>query len=286
MKKILGFAAQFSKWLENTFQFIAVIMLLYLLLFTLYMMFSVANSNALDFLSPLVNIVISISGLIWKDASGILSIWGFITGLLLIIFLFLISQFLKQRFNILSKTFSDMKINYLKEEEKRINKELHKEIESMNKKISACVIYLEIKAKDSVKNKVNIEEQYKLLNQFLYSKTQIIPEKSGYGYVYKFSNIEKIDNYIEYFLKVINSSAPIDYLCILQVIETTYSNAVYDIEKIRNAGIYNKILLNPTTNLRYEHNAVQQYSTGVVGDYVFAGETHSIYELKEKTFNC
>ena len=126
MKKILGFAAQFSKWLENTFQFIAVIMLLYLLLFTLYMMFSVANSNALDFLSPLVNIVISISGLIWKDASGILSIWGFITGLLLIIFLFLISQFLKQRFNILSKTFSDMKINYLKEEEKRINKELHK----------------------------------------------------------------------------------------------------------------------------------------------------------------
>ncbi len=285
MKKLLVLASNAAKCLENLFQFIAVVMLFYLLLYTLYMMFTLGGSSAFNFFEPAAKIITSISSAIWGDNNTVLfQIWEFITGILLITGLFLISQFLKQRFNVLSKNFADLRLDYLKNEERRINKELHRDIQNMNKKISACVIYLELKAKDYIREKVDIDEQYKILNQFLYSKLGVIPEKNGYGYIYRFSSIEKIDNELQYFFKAIHSQAPVDYLVILQVIENTFEESLYEISKLRNSGVYNKILMTPTTNLRYEHNTVKSYTTGVVGNYVFQGENHSIYEIKERFF--
>lgn len=285
MKKLLVLASGIAKCLENIFQFIAVVMLFYLLLYTLYMMFTLGNSSAFEFFAPFANIVISLAGAIWEPANTIVSqIWGFITGILLLTVLFLISQFLKQRFNILGKFFADMRLDYLKNEEHRINKELQRDIQKMNQKISACVIYIELKAKDYIHEKVDIDEQYKILNQFLYSRTGVIPKKNGYGYIFSFPNIEKIDNDLEYFFKAIHSQAPVDYLFILQVIENTFEEALFEITKLRNSGVHNKILMTPTTNLRYEHNVVKNYGTGVVGNYVFDGEMHSIYELRERFF--
>ncbi len=285
MKKLLTLAQVVTKWLENVFQFVAIVVLVYLLLYTLFMIFSLGGSSGFNFFKPAAQVVMSISVIIWGgNTTGIFQAWEFITGVFLITGLFLILQFLKQRFSVLSKFFADLKIQYLKDEERKINKELRRDIEKMNKNISACFIYVELKEKEHIHEKVDIEEQYKLLNQFLYSKTSAIPEKNGYGYIYKFSNIEKIDTHLQYFFKAIHSQAPINYMFILQVVETSFGDALLEVSKLRNSGVYNKILMTPTTHLRYENNLVKTYSTGVVGDYVFEGMAHSIYELREKFF--
>ena len=286
MKKLLSLAIYLSRALENIFQFIAVVALLYLLLYTTYMMFSLANSNIFNFFEPVANVINSIASLIWRKGNdGAMQIGGFITGLLLIISVFLFSQFIKQRCNNLAKFFNDLKFDYLKSEERRINKELHNNIQRMNNKISYSFMYVELREKENASEKVDLDEQYKILNQFLYSKTLVLPERSGEGYVYKFTTkIDHIDADLKYFFRALHSQAPVDYMFIFQVIETTFDNALFDVSKLKKAGIYNKIIMTPTTNLRYESNIKKDYNTGVVGNYVFAGESHSIYELKEKFF--
>ena len=90
MKKLLSLAIYLSRCLENIFQFIAVVALLYLLLYTTYMMFSLANSNIFNFFEPVANVINSIASLIWRKGNdGAMQIGGFITGLLLIISVFL-----------------------------------------------------------------------------------------------------------------------------------------------------------------------------------------------------
>ena len=249
------------------------------------MMFTLANSSVFDFFEPIANVIISIAGIFWKNGSAAVSQIGtFVTGILLIVAIFLFSQFLMQRFHKLVVLFNDMKFDYLKAEERRINKELHNNIQKMNKKITTCLIYIELRVKENISEKINLEEQYEMLNKYLASKLNAAPVKYKQGYVYRFSNIDTIDSRLCFFFNALHSQAPVDYLFIFQVIEGTYESALFEVDKLRNAGIYNKILMTPATNLRYENNIKKDYTTGVVGNYVFSGESHSIYELKEKFF--
>ncbi len=286
MKKILALAIGITKCIENLFQFFAVIALFYLLIFTLYTMCSLANSSAFDFFSSQAEIIMSVASFIWGGTkSDLFFIKEFLTGILLLAAIFFICQFVKLKLVNLGNFLKESLVNCYKSEEKSVNAELHRNIVRMNKKISSAVIYVEIKKKESVFTAVDLDEQYKLLNNFLYSKTNIIPEKQDGGFIYKFSNVEKIDMYLPFFFKAINSTAPIDYLFIFQIIENDFDSAMYEINKIKNSGIYNKILMTPATNLRYENIDNKSYSTGVVGNYVFAGESHSVYELKDKFFS-
>ena len=248
-------------------------------------MFSLGNSSAFDFFKTQADIINSLGIFIWGNSkSDLFLVKEFITGILFLAAVFFICQFIKIKLVDFGNALKDSLVRCYKNEEKKVNAELHRNITKMNKKISSALFYVEIKKKDSVYLPVDLEEQFKLLNNFLYSKTHIIPEKKDNGFVYILQNVEKIDMYLPFFFKALSSSAPIDYLFVFQIIETDLESAMYEVSKIKNSGIYNKILMTPATNLRYENIDNKSYPTGVVGNYVFAGETHSIYELKDRYF--
>jgi hypothetical protein len=157
-------------------------------------------------------------------------------------------------------------------------------ISEMNDKITKAIVYIELKPKERTVAKVNLEEQYLQLNNFLYSKLGLAPIKYGNGYIYKFLNFKTIDLSLKTFMKAINSEAPVDYMVILQAYEGSEDFAYMEIFKLRTTGIYNTIIMAPTTNIRYEYIKDAVYTTGIIGRYMIENDDVSIYEIREKFF--
>ena len=240
-------------------------------------------SNAMDFFKPSAEIIIAIANALWIFGEPFNSILTeFIGGAILLLFLFAFFQLLRKIAQSIEQNLIIAQNRYRENEDRTVNQQLHKDIEKMNKKLSQCILYYEIKKKDNIHFPVNLEEQYQALNQFLYSKSSIIPEKYEEGYLLKIQSIENIDELLSSLFKAINSTAPVDYIFILQIVEDTSYNALVEINKLKNTKLYNKIVMTLTTNLRYEHNEVKNYTTSIAGSFIFEGEDLAIYEFREK----
>ena len=242
-------------------------------------MFLLGNSDGFNFFKPVANTILSIVKPLWINSNSVIQ--EFILGVAFLGSLILFFQISKKFTEFIEHRLKIIQENYRKHEDKLLNQQLKKDIEKMNKKISKCIVYYELRKKEQLRQLITLEEQYQILNQFFYSKTNIIPEKHNDGYILNFSSIENIDTLIPHIFKAINSTAPVEYIFILQAVENSNTEAFYEINKLINAKLYNKIIMTPTTNLRYEHNGTQKYTTSVTGNFVFAGESHSIYEIRD-----
>lgn len=283
MYKIFNFSIKLTRLFENLFQGISILALFYLILYTLYSMLLLGASNAMDFFKPSAEIIIAIANALWIFGEPFNSILTeFIGGAILLLFLFAFFQLLRKIAQSIEQNLIIAQNRYRENEDRTVNQQLHKDIEKMNKKLSQCILYYEIKKKDNIHFPVNLEEQYQALNQFLYSKSSIIPEKYEEGYLLKIQSIENIDELLSSLFKAINSTAPVDYIFILQIVEDTSYNALVEINKLKNTKLYNKIVMTLTTNLRYEHNEVKNYTTSIAGSFIFEGEDLAIYEFREK----
>lgn len=285
MYKVFSIFIFLAKALENILQFVAVIFVAYLALFLFYMLFALGNSQAMDSLRILVDPIIFIADMFFSnDKPEFGQLQQFVVGITLLSGGFLVSQFLKNRCTDLVKFLEISKENCRRFEDKQVNLSIHRSAKNMNKKISKCMVYLELKKKEHLVETVDLKEQYELLNKYLSSKVGVVPENFLDGFLYKFPDIEKIDSDIVYFFYAIKSKAPVDYMMILQVIEKSLLVAQDEIQKLRSAGLYNSIIMSPTTSLRYEYNDARAYTNGIIGHYLCGNEEMSIYELKEKFF--
>ncbi len=279
MYKFFNLLINITKILENIFQALSFFTLIYLTLFTIYSLFLFGKSDGFDFFKPVAKTIISMATPLWPDSNSLIQ--DFILGVVFLGLLLLFFQFAKHFSEYMKIKLKTTQENYRIHEDKVLNQELKKDIINLNKKITKCIVYYEVKKKDKIRQQIDIEEQYQILNQFFYSKTNIVPEKHEDGYILNFSSIENIDTFIPHIFKAINSTAPVEYIFILQVVENSIAEAHFEIKKLINAKLYNKIIMTPTTNLRYEHNKFQKYTTTVTGNFVFAGESHSIFEIRD-----
>lgn len=274
-----------AKCLEDICQFIAILFIVAFLVFIFYIIFALGNAETfLSFLDPFVENVSYITELLWKGSENPTRVHNFMFILLFFAGAFCIFQFLKERFEAIGKFLVKAKEDCRRFEDKQVNVEVHRNIDRMNDKITKAIVYLELKAKDRTIEKVNLDEQYLQLNNFLYSKLYLAPIKYGNGYIYKFLDFRDIDRSLKHFFKAINSEAPVDYMFILQAYEGSEDFAYMEIFKLRTTGIYNTIIMAPTTNLRYEHIKDAAYTTGIVGHYMIESDDVSIYEIREKFF--
>lgn len=275
------------KVLENLLQLIAVIALVALMVFVFYMLFALGNSHTMDSLTPFVEPITAIAEIFFRGNNPAFSeLQQFTIGILLLSGVFFVSQFLKNRCVDFIKFLEMSKENCRRFEDRQLNKAIHKSAEKMSKKISKCMIYFELRKKERAIESVDMEEQYRLLNQYLCSKLGVVSIKYGEGYLFKFANIETIDSSLIYFFNALKSKAPVDYMIIFQAIETTEPVSYYEIQKLKKAGLYNSIIMSPTTYLRYDYNENKAYTTGIIGNYILENDDISIYELKEKYFDC
>ena len=115
--------------------------------------------------------------------------------------------------------------------------------------------------------KVDLEEQNKIMNKFLIEKVGVLPEVFEGGYLYKFNNFSIIDEKLDVFFKLIESSTPLDYLIVVQAYQNNVKQAFGDLRRLISIDIKNKICMDSETAYRYSFNKDKKFDTVQCGVY-------------------
>lgn len=281
MYKIFSLFSIIAKVFENIFQAAALLFLVICLVFVLYMMLALANLPFLECLTPIVNYITAIPNFFWGEHLQGILVLELTAGLLCLAALYFAFDLLKRFAAYLVAKFKVMEQNSRNAEDEALNRSLRRDIKNLNNKIENCIIYYELTPKKVNGIIVDIEEQNRLFNQYLASKLSVIADKYGKGFIFNNVSFENLDKFFECFFKAISSAAPVTYSFIIQAVDGSFERAYSDIEYLRNTNLHNKILMNPTTNMRYEHSENKKYFTSVVGNYAFGTEYLSVYEVRD-----
>lgn len=165
-----------------------------------------------------------------------------------------------------------------KVQENAFNKNLISKIEKEQKSINEYMILIKTSLKKNVaefSQNINIDEQNKIMNDFLSEKFGKTPVLYGNGFLYKFKDFENIDYVIETLFKLINSSAPIIYSICVQS-----GNSIAQLQKISELGNYGKITMAADTCYRYSYNNSRKFETSILGEFKFEYRTIELHEFK------
>lgn len=162
------------------------------------------------------------------------------------------------------------------------NKRLHADIAKVEKAIKNYVVTIstQIKPKYSLHGiEVNLDEQNKIMLDFIESKLGLKHTDFEGGYRYDFDNFDKIDDVLDIMFKLINSSAPIDYAICVQ--ELCDDESIKKLKKMMRMKHFGKIVTASDTSYRYKYNDFHRYKTGQVGIFQYGEKMMEVHEFLE-----
>ncbi len=170
-----------------------------------------------------------------------------------------------------------------KTEEAVLNKSLKEQIEAEEKKISKYVvtIHTEVKAKFSHKEiNVDLKAQNEYMNKFIMEKLEIAPIPYEGGFMYSFTDFNKIDSVLKILFKVLHSTTPLDYSICIQAGEQTPEN-IRQLNKLISLKHFGKITMAADTSYRYRYNETHRYQTSQIGVFQYGDKTLEVHEFKQ-----
>lgn len=174
-------------------------------------------------------------------------------------------------------------ISAKKTEEAVLNKSLKEQIEAEEKKISKYVvtIHTEVKAKFSHKEiNVDLKAQNEYMNKFIMEKLEIAPIPYEGGFMYSFTDFNKIDSVLKILFKVLHSTTPLDYSICIQAGEQTPEN-IRQLNKLISLKHFGKITMAADTSYRYRYNETHRYQTSQIGVFQYGDKTLEVHEFKQ-----
>ena len=123
---------------------------------------------------------------------------------------------------------------------------------------------------------VNLDEQNKLMNEFISEKTAVIPMMMNGGFLYEFMDFDKIDTVLDVLFKVLHSNAPIDYAICIQS-----GDNMEQLTKLSTLNHFGMISMAADTAYRYKYNETHRYQTAQVGVFQNGDRTLEVHEFKE-----
>lgn len=267
-------------FLKNLVKFFEIVLVFYAMLFILYWAQDLIGTTWywMSFSFGIFDSVLALSKLILSQVvSNLASVpmLKYIVALLFFIFVYYINKRVYDFVLCLEDIYKNVRQKVKKFEENQFNKNLVKEQKNEQEKIKKFVIYV----KTSVNNrralglKVDLDEQNKIMNKFLIEKTGVLPEVFECGYLFKFNDFSLVDEKIEVFFKLLESSAPLDYLIIVQAYQEDFTKALDDLKGMILVDIKNKITMDSETSYRYSFNEGRIFESSKLG----------IYQKQEKT---
>lgn len=281
MHKIISF---FLKKLDEIRNFLNLVCAFFILALSLYWIETAIQTKWtwLNFIRPVLNNIIDLSkdilplplhDLVEKFNSG------FIVSITLILVLMVLIKYIFEKADLLQIHYENMHISHKISAEKAFNKKLANNISREQEKISKYMVLINTKIKKNFSHEelnINIDEQNKLMNDFIFSKTEIKYQNYNGGFLYYFDDFNQIDNIITILFKLIKSSAPLDYNISIQV-----ENDLDKIKKLADLENFGKIIMGADTVLRYKHNKAHKFGTSCIGIYQKDESTFEIHEFQE-----
>ena len=249
------------------------------LILLLYWVENIADFNW-SFLNPfsqIMNLFVYLGSLIMN---GTTEIFGavfehkYLGAFVVIVFFYLIIHLGFCLTEKAEELYEDSRKAIHKIQENKLNKSLEKEQIQEQKCLNNYVIYVSTEVKKQFRNSnIDLKEQNKIMNKFLIEKTGILPEVYEKGFLYKFSDFNNIDSILDVFFKLLNSSAPIDYVIATCVYAKSFEQEQEKFKKLIALNFVIKISMFADTAYRYSFNTSQKYQTTQLGLFQKGNET-------------
>lgn len=282
MHKIISF---FLKKLDDVGRFLNLVCAFLIFSLTLYWIETAINADWkwLNFIKPVLNNIIYLSKeilplklheLVERFNSG------FIVAIALIIVLMVLIKYIFEKADLLQIHYEKMHISHKLYSEKAFNKKLEKNLDKEQDKISKYMVLVNTKIKKKylhLEIKIDAEEQNKLMNDFIFSKTEAKYQMFNGGFLYYFDDFNQIDEILTVLFKLIKSpSTPLDFAICIQS-----GDDLDQIETLSNYKSFGKIIMSPDTLLRYRHKKAHKFGTTCVGVYQKEEDTIEVHEFQE-----
>ncbi len=275
---------KFFDFIRSCLYFLRMLAVFFILILTLYWIENLTHGNWewINFFSPFNDLLLAISDRICSYSFEIFGITFELKYLTAVIILTIISYIFKKLnyvADFLENTYLRIRMFLHKTEEFVVNKQLQADAETEQARLTKynIIIYTELKRNFSKeKLNVNIDEQNKLMNDFIIEKTNTKPLNYRGGFLYQFYDFEKIDDTLDVMFKLINSDAPIRYSISIQV-----GNNIEQLEKIADLKHYGSITIAADTCYRYSFNKKRKYTTAQIGLFQYKDDTLELHEFKQ-----
>ena len=111
-------------------------------------------------------------------------------------------------------------------------------------------------------------------------KLEIAPIPYDGGFMYSFTDFNKIDSVLKILFKVLHSTTPLDYSICIQAGEQTPEN-IRQLNKLISLKHFGKITMAADTSYRYRYNETHRYQTSQIGVFQYGDKTLEVHEFKQ-----
>ena len=241
-----------------------------------------ADWTWLGFIKPFLDGLLELANSIYSvsfDFFGATFEFKYFSAIIILVALIYLMNLCILLSNIVEGAYKSAHFVAKKTQEAIFNKGLQENITREEKKITKYSVLIKTKLKKKYAHaelNVNIDEQNKLMNQFITEKTSVKPMILDGGYLYNFNDFYKVDAVLDVLFKVLHSNAPITYAICIQV-----GDNFEQLKKLATLNHFGIVSMAADTAYRYKYNETHRYQTSQIGLFQNGDKTLEVHEFQE-----
>ena len=276
------------KLLKNSTQFVKIVSVFGMLMLLMYWIENLAGYNWawLNIFSPLIKPFINIGAAITKESVKLFVAtfeFKYFIALILYLAIYFIAHLAFIGLCSLEEIYEEGRKKIKKAQEDMFNATLEQTYTNQQKRIKRFDIYVEPILKQNINTKlsnISLEEEARVMNKFLISKTGVAPKRFGKGFLYSFTPFDDIDETLDIFSKLFTSDVPLDYIICVQSYDTGIE--IEALKKLIDLKFINKIAAWSDTVFRYSFNDNCKYETSQLGLFQIGEKTNEAHQFIKK----
>lgn len=274
------------KGIRSFIYFLRIVCIFLIMLLLLYWIEHLTNDtfNWLNFIKPFFDSLLRMCDEIYSfsfNFFGAIFEMKYFSTLILFVIVSYIFKFISFCVSLIEEGYLASRKMYKKTEETLINKQLQANVTLKEVQISKYTIVINTQIKKKFVHreiKVDIDAENKIMTDFINQKTGKTPVLYNGGFLYQFSNFNKIDDVLDTIFKVVNSTKSMIECAVCIQIE----DKPKQLEKLIQLKHFGKITIAADTAYRYKFNASHRYGISQVGIFQTEnGGTIEVHEFKE-----
>lgn len=275
--------------LKNIFYSIKVITVFFMMALLLYWINNTAHFewSWFKFLSPVLDNLLHIANIVCPFSFKLLEVdfeLKYVSGIVILLVIAILMNLLIMGVNAIQVFYLGTRALLRKSEEVALNKLLKSEMKRNQKRKNVFHVVINTYPKEISKYaqnlKIDMDEQNKILSDYLLEKFKKAPIKFEDGFMYTFENFESVDDVLMVLFKVINSKAPISYTICLQISTGNLAEDKKLLTNLVRLRLIGSIYSVSDTAYRYSYNYRKNFVTAQVGVFQEDNGTIEVHEFK------
>lgn len=279
-----NFVLKFFEGLKSFWHFLKIVCVFCIMMLLLFWIQNLTKGEWgwMAFITPFLNGLLDVANRIYSVS---FEIWGavfefkYISAIIILIGLYYLMNLFIMLTALIEAGYKSTHFICKKTEEALLNKNLKEEVEKEELKIKNYSVTIHTTLKPQFSHpelKININEQNKLMTDFISEKLGKTPMNLDGGCLYMFDDFNKIDDILKVLFKVLNSKAPLDYAICIQAGDNNTQ-----LQKLISLKHFGKIIMAADTAYRYKFNKKHGYQTSQIGLFQYENRTMEVHEFKE-----